>query len=76
MPVSSIIKGDSLSYSIAFASIIAKVTRDNMMFEYDKVYPNYGFAKHKGYGTSVHINAIKEFGPCPIHRKSFIRRFI
>ena len=76
IPFTSIIKGDALSYSIACASIIAKVTRDNIMLEYDKKYPQYGFAKHKGYGTAMHINAIKEFGPCPIHRKTFIKNFI
>lgn len=76
IPMTSIIKGDALSYSIACASIIAKVTRDNLMLEYDKEYPQYGFAKHKGYGTAMHISAIKEVGPCPIHRRSFIKKFI
>ncbi|WP_349948091.1 ribonuclease HII [Lacrimispora sp. BS-2] len=71
-----IVKGDSKSVSIAAASIMAKVTRDHMMEEYDKIFPEYGFAKHKGYGTAVHINALKEFGPCPIHRRSFIKNFV
>ena len=76
IPYKSIIKGDAKCYSIAAASIIAKVTRDRIMREWDKVYPEYGFASHKGYGTAKHIAAIKEFGPCPIHRKSFITKFI
>ncbi len=76
VPYRSIIKGDALSYSIAAASIIAKVTRDRIMLGYDKVYPEYGFAKHKGYGTSAHITAIKEYGLCPIHRRSFVKNFI
>lgn len=71
-----IIKGDAKSLSIASASILAKVTRDRMMEEYDLKYPDYGFAKHKGYGTKSHIDAIKTFGPCPIHRKTFIKNFI
>ena len=71
-----IVKGDAKSASIAAASIIAKVTRDRIMREWDKVYPEYGFASHKGYGTAKHIAAIKEFGPCPIHRRSFITKFI
>ncbi len=71
-----IIKGDAKSASIAAASILAKVTRDHMMAEYDKLYPEYGFAKHKGYGTAAHIAAVREHGPCPIHRRSFITRFV
>lgn len=71
-----IIKGDAKSVSIAAASVLAKVTRDHMMVEYDKLYPEYGFAKHKGYGTAAHIAAIKEFGPTPIHRKTFIKNFV
>ena len=71
-----IIKGDAKSVSIAAASILAKVTRDHMMMEYDKIYPEYGFAKHKGYGTPAHITALKEFGPTPIHRRSFIGHFV
>ena len=72
----NIIKGDAKSVSIAAASIIAKVTRDRMMAEYDKLYPEYGFGSNKGDGSAAHIAAIKEIGPCPIHRKSFIGNFI
>lgn len=71
-PYQAIKKGDAKVYSIAAASIIAKVTRDRMMQEYDKVYPGYGFAAHKGYGTKAHIQAIHTLGPCPIHRTSFL----
>lgn len=71
MPSLSIIKGDAKSASIAAASIIAKVTRDRMMMEYDAEYPQYGFAQHKGYGTAQHIAALQKYGPCPIHRRSF-----
>ena len=71
-----IIKGDAKSVSIAAASILAKVTRDRMMAEYDQIYPEYGFAKHKGYGTAAHIAALKEYGPCPIHRRTFIKKFV
>ena len=71
-----IVKGDAKSVSIAAASILAKVTRDRLMMKYDELYPDYGFAQHKGYGTAVHINAIKEKGPCEIHRRSFIGHFI
>lgn len=71
-----IIKGDAKSVSIAAASILAKVTRDHMMTEYDALFPKYGFAKHKGYGTAAHIAAIREYGPCPIHRRSFIKNFV
>lgn len=70
-----IIKGDAKSVSIAAASILAKVTRDQMMVQYDLLFPGYGFAKHKGYGTAAHIAAIKELGPCPIHRRTFIKNF-
>lgn len=76
IPYMSLIKGDANCYSIAAASIIAKVTRDRIMRRYDELYPEYGFAKHKGYGTAEHIAKIKEIGPCPIHRKSFIKNFI
>lgn len=76
IPYDSIIKGDAKSYSIAAASIIAKVTRDRIMKEWDEIYPEYGFEKHKGYGTALHIKAIKENGLCPIHRKSFTKNFI
>lgn len=71
-----IIKGDAKSASIAAASIIAKVTRDHLMEEYDSIYPEYGFASNKGYGSAAHIEAIKRFGPTPIHRRSFIGNFI
>lgn len=76
IPYKSIIKGDALCYSISAASIIAKVTRDRIMRQWDEVYPMYGFEKHKGYGTAAHISAIKEYGLCPIHRKSFTKNFI
>lgn len=68
-----IIQGDAKSASIAAASIIAKVTRDRLMLEYDRQYPEYGFASHKGYGSQSHMEAIKKYGPCPIHRKTFIQ---
>ena len=76
VPIKSIIKGDAQSYNIAAASIIAKVTRDRLMRDYDNLYPQYGFAKNKGYGTKEHIEALKKCGPCPLHRKSFIKNFI
>ena len=75
IPQQSIIKGDALVYSIGAASIAAKVYRDAIMTEYGKLYPDYGFAKNKGYGTAVHINAIKEAGICPIHRRSFTKKW-
>ena len=71
-----IVKGDAKSVNIAAASILAKVTRDRLMAEYDKIYPEYGFASNKGYGTATHIAALKEVGPCAIHRKSFIGNFV
>lgn len=71
-----IVKGDAKSVSIAAASIMAKVTRDRMMVQYEELFPGYGFARHKGYGTPAHIRAIRELGPCPIHRRSFIRKFV
>lgn len=73
IPAKAVVKGDSLSMSIAAASILAKVTRDRMCLEMDKEYPQYGIAKHKGYGTKEHMNALREFGPSPIHRTKFIR---
>ena len=76
IPQIPIVKGDAKSVSIAAASILAKVTRDHMMAEYDEIYPGYGFGKHKGYGTKAHIEALKELGPCPIHRRSFIGHFV
>ena len=75
IPYISVVKGDAKNYCIAVASIIAKVTRDRMMKEWDEVYPIYGFAKHKGYGTAEHIRMLKENGPCSLHRKSFIKNF-
>ena len=71
-----LIHGDALSYSIAAASILAKVERDRYMAEQDRIYPQYGFARNKGYGTKEHIEALVRFGPCPIHRKSFIRKWL
>lgn len=71
-----IIKGDAQSVSIAAASIIAKVSRDHLMVEYDNLYPGYGFASNKGYGSAAHIEALKRLGPCPIHRRSFIKKFV
>lgn len=76
IPYTPIIKGDAKVYSIACASILAKVTRDRVMQEWDKIYPQYGFAKHKGYGTAQHINAIKEYGICKIHRRTFVKNFV
>lgn len=76
IPYMPIIKGDALSISIGAASIIAKVTRDRIMREYDKIFPMYGFEKHKGYGTKAHVEALKEFGPCMIHRKSFLTKIL
>ena len=76
IPQLPIIKGDAKSVSIAAASIIAKVTRDHLMLDYDQKYPEYGFAKNKGYGTKVHIEALKQYGPCEIHRRSFIKNFV
>ena len=72
----SIIKGDAKCYSISAASIIAKVTRDRIMRNWDEIYPQYGFEKNKGYGTKMHIEAIKQYGICQIHRKSFVKNFI
>ena len=76
IPYESIIKGDAKCYSISAASILAKVTRDRIMREWATIYPQYGFEQHKGYGTAKHISAIKEYGACPIHRKTFIKNFI
>ena len=73
--IRAIIHGDALSYMIGAASIIAKVTRDRYMIELDKQYPMYGFARNKGYGTREHIEALKKYGPCPEHRRSFIKNF-
>jgi len=71
VPFETVVKGDSLSFSIAAASILAKVSRDRYIIEADKLYPEYGFAKHKGYGTKEHLEAIRKYGPCPIHRLTF-----
>ena len=71
-----IIKGDAKSISIGAASIVAKVTRDRLMVEYDKILPQYGFASNKGYGSAEHIKALQEVGPSPIHRASFIKNFV
>ncbi len=76
IPYEPIIKGDAKCYNIAAASILAKVTRDRIMRQWDEVFPQYGFAKHKGYGTKAHIEAIKKYGLCPIHRKTFTTHFI
>ena len=76
IPYTPIIKGDALAYSISCASIIAKVTRDRIMRQMDEIYPEYGFAGHKGYGTAKHIAAIKEYGLCKIHRRSFTKNFV
>ena len=70
-----IIKGDAKSISICAASIVEKVTRDRLMVQYDEVYPEYGFASNKGYGAQVHVDALRKYGPCPIHRRSFITHF-
>ena len=71
VPQTAIVKGDARSYSIAAASVLAKVTRDRLMREFDRQFPGYGFAEHKGYGTARHLAAIEKYGACPIHRKSF-----
>ncbi len=76
VPFETVISGDAKSESIAAASIIAKVTRDRLLIEYDKKYPEYGFAKHKGYGTKAHIEAIRTYGLTPIHRPSFCKKFV
>lgn len=75
LPVKTVVKGDSLSANIAAASILAKVTRDNLMVELAEKYPEYGFEIHKGYGTKAHYEALRTYGPCPIHRRSFLRKF-
>lgn len=71
-----IIKGDALSASIAAASILAKVSRDRLMYEIDSIYPEYQFAKHKGYGTALHTKMLKKYGPCPVHRKKFLKKIL
>lgn len=76
LPYKAIKKGDDTSYIIGCASIIAKVTRDRYMIEMDEKYPNYGFARNKGYGTKEHMEAIRKYGPCPLHRKTFIKKIL
>ncbi len=76
IPQASVIKGDARCMSIAAASILAKVERDRLMAQMDSLYPEYGFLKHKGYGTKEHIEAIRKFGPCPVHRATFIKSFL
>ena len=76
VPYTALIHGDARSHSIAAASILAKVARDELMTEYAKLYPEYGFEKHKGYGSEAHIEAIKKYGPCPIHRRSFLKNIL
>lgn len=75
LPVKTVVKGDSLSANIAAASILAKVTRDNLMVELAEKYPEYGFEIHKGYGTKAHYEALRTYGPCPIHRMTFLKKF-
>ena len=75
LPVKTVVKGDSLSANIAAASVLAKVTRDNIMVELARQYPEYGFEIHKGYGTKAHDEALRTYGPCPIHRKTFLKKF-
>lgn len=76
VPGQTVVKGDALSESIAAASILAKVARDRVLKEMDAIYPQYGFAVHKGYGTAAHVAALKEFGPCPVHRPSFLKKIL
>lgn len=76
IPGETIVKGDSLSQSIAAASILAKVSRDRLMLEIDKLYPEYQFAKHKGYGTKLHRELLLQYGPCPVHRRSFLKKIL
>lgn len=76
VPAQTIIKGDALSASIAAASILAKVSRDRLLYELDKLYPQYQFAKHKGYGTKLHVELLKQYGPCPIHRRTFLKKIL
>ena len=76
IPYEPIVKGDAKCYNIAAASILAKVTRDRIMREWDEVYPQYGFVQHKGYGTAKHIQAIKDYGLTPIHRRTFTKKFV
>lgn len=72
----TIVRGDALSASIAAASILAKVSRDRLLCEIDRIYPQYGFAKHKGYGTAYHVEMLQKYGPCPVHRKTFLKKIL
>ncbi len=72
----TIVKGDALSESIAAASVLAKVSRDRLLCEIDKIYPQYGFAQHKGYGTRQHVEMLKKYGPCPVHRRTFLKKIL
>lgn len=76
IPGTTIVKGDALSMSIAAASILAKVSRDRVMVQLSREYPQYGFEKHKGYGTAAHVQALREYGPCPLHRQSFLLKIL
>ena len=76
IPCETVVKGDAKSMSIAAASVLAKVSRDRLMLEIDREYPEYNFKKHKGYGTAEHVAAIKEYGPCPVHRMSFLKNIL
>ena len=76
IPGTTIIKGDALSMSIAAASILAKVSRDRVMVQFSREYPQYGFEQHKGYGTAAHVQALREYGPCPLHRQSFLQKIL
>ena len=75
-PGTTIVKGDALSMSIAAASILAKVSRDRVMVQFSREYPQYGFEQHKGYGTAAHVQALREYGPCPLHRQSFLQKIL
>lgn len=72
----TLVKGDALSASIAAASILAKVSRDRLLLKIDEIYPQYGFAKHKGYGTAYHVEMLKKYGPCPVHRRTFLKKIL
>ena len=76
IPCQTVVKGDAKSCSVAAASILAKVTRDRLLLEYDEQYPQYNFKKHKGYGTKEHTDLILKYGPCPIHRMSFLKKLL
>ena len=76
IPGTTIVKGDALSMSIAAASILAKVSRDRVMVQFSREYPQYGFEQHKGYGTAAHVQDLREYGPCPLHRQSFLQKIL